>query len=515
LDQTYINFDYKFYIETYPDLIKNGNIHTQEAAILHYFMFGQNEARITNKDGHRVLIPCDFDWITYSHLNPELNITHMAEALLHYINFGIEECRAYKKQKYYSSIHMMFKDEESILKEWLDYYLIIGIDHFYLYDHNSTDDSVNIIKPYVEKGLITLKQHKGSFNELHSLMNETLKTVRGETKWLAFFDSDEFLVLKTCDNIKDFLIQYEYAGGIAVNWQMFGTSNVESIPKDKTLIETLTMKLKKDHNENHVFKSIIQPLKTNKWHNQHVASFINNFYLVDETHTMQPFNFWPLKTVTINKIQLNHYFTRTTNFFTTKALRRKNLMNEDLASTLNRYNTYNEVIDTSISKYTDKLRKRLLFDKTTKTDIISHLIDRKKYISYLEIGTNKKIIHEDNKKYDIILIDSAHEKHQTDKDTYNSLLSLNKGGTIIIHNCNPLTTQSNNTSYQTIIELRTAQPCLSVYVVDTDGGCAIVHEGSQKLHPQNAEVFTYKYFDKHRKELLNIISVDDFYKLYP
>ena len=40
----------------------------------------------------------------------------------------------------YLSILSTFKNEATILKEWIDYYLQQGFDHFYLIDNGSTDN---------------------------------------------------------------------------------------------------------------------------------------------------------------------------------------------------------------------------------------------------------------------------------------------------------------------------------------------------------------------------------------
>jgi hypothetical protein len=560
-----LNFDYKFYIDTYANL-KKYNINTPETAILHYFKYGQNEKRFTNSNKQQPKIPADFDMTQYCNLNPDLKFKNLSEALLHYINHGKNECRPYKKEKYYFSVHMMFHNEESILKEWIEYYLLIGTDHFYLHNHKSTDNSLNILQPYIQRGLVTLKNNTGEFSELFKILNETLQETKGETKWLAIIDSDEFIVPKTCNNIKEFLKAYENAGGLAVNWQVFGTSNVETQPKDRTMIETLTMTSNKL--EKTIFKSIIQPLKTANVWNQHICSYFKNFNLIDENHKIVPFGIID-KQHTVEKIQINHYFTRTKEFYRTKAERRKQLVKDEYNQTLNHYNCYNDVKDTAILKYVPLLRKKLLLNET-RADIINHLINKKKYKSYLEVGTchpdhnfNKincifkecidptpladtitykmtsddafKIIRQNNKKYDIIFIDGLHEKNQVDKDVYNSLMALNKGGTIVLHDCNPPTKLHslppdeffkdptncikangawNGDVYRTIIELRTSQPNLYVCVVDTDWGCGIVHEGTQKLYPKEKDIFTYEYFDAHRKELLNLISVEDFYLKY-
>ena len=64
-----------------------------------------------------------------------------------YINiFGKHDKR---KMKYQVSLCLIFKNEAPFLKEWLDYHLTIGVSHFYLYNNNSDDNYLDVIKPYI------------------------------------------------------------------------------------------------------------------------------------------------------------------------------------------------------------------------------------------------------------------------------------------------------------------------------------------------------------------------------
>ena len=55
---------------------------------------------------------------------------------------------------YLLSVLCMFKNESTIIKEWIQHYISEGIDHFYLIDNGSTDDYNSQIKDYTN--LITL-----------------------------------------------------------------------------------------------------------------------------------------------------------------------------------------------------------------------------------------------------------------------------------------------------------------------------------------------------------------------
>ena len=47
----------------------------------------------------------------------------------------------------------IFKDEGKYLKEWLDYHLLAGVEHFYLYNNDSSDDYQEVLAPYVKANL--------------------------------------------------------------------------------------------------------------------------------------------------------------------------------------------------------------------------------------------------------------------------------------------------------------------------------------------------------------------------
>ena len=55
------------------------------------------------------------------------------------------------------SIIMMYRDEGRYLKEWIEFHLMVGVEHFYLYDRMSTDNSMAVLQPYIEQGIVDVK----------------------------------------------------------------------------------------------------------------------------------------------------------------------------------------------------------------------------------------------------------------------------------------------------------------------------------------------------------------------
>jgi len=200
-------------------------------------------------------------------------------------------------------------------------------------------------------------------------------------------------------------------------------------------------------------------------------------------------------------------------------------------------------------------------------DLINYLIEKYNLINYLEIGVNDalcirkiKAQHKDGVdpypgseigggyfpeinypissdeffdlikdhdiKYDIIFIDGLHSSDQVDKDIQNSLNHIVDNGFIILHDCNPpeyemqlvprVTGLWNGDVWKSVAKLRCTNSNLQVYVVDIDWGVGVVKKGYQNIYNKDSleKCLDYYYFDAHREELMNIISIDEFHKLF-
>ena len=61
-----------------------------------------------------------------------------------------------KIYQYDFGVCAIFQNEARFMKEWIEFYKIIGAQHFYLYNNKSTDNYLDILKPYVEQGEVEL-----------------------------------------------------------------------------------------------------------------------------------------------------------------------------------------------------------------------------------------------------------------------------------------------------------------------------------------------------------------------
>ena len=200
----------------------------------------------------------------------------------------------------------MFYNEAPYLREWVEYHRMAGVDHFWLYNDNSTDNWKEVLLPFMEEGLVevfnwpiypstafinvfekdtsllkeSLEKDMLPYVEgIAKLMNtgssfwsyynfigrqcmvfkESLKKGKGVAKWVTFIDIDEFILPIKGASIPECLDKYfSDAQAIYVNWRCFGTGGV-NIPKGESLLFNLTACSLQSHPRNAVGKMIIRP----------------------------------------------------------------------------------------------------------------------------------------------------------------------------------------------------------------------------------------------------------------
>lgn len=144
------------------------------------------------------------------------------------------------RKEYEISLCTIFKNEAPFLKEWLEYHLLMGVEHFYMYNNNSDDNYVDILKPYIEKNIVTLIQWPDVPGQL-SAYTHFYNNYRQETKWVSFLDVDEFFCPTKEKNISSWLKKYDKYPIILVYWKMFGTSGKLKHDYDRLVIEQYTI----------------------------------------------------------------------------------------------------------------------------------------------------------------------------------------------------------------------------------------------------------------------------------
>lgn len=145
------------------------------------------------------------------------------------------------EKKYKVAICAIFRDEALILKEWIEFHKIVGVEHFYLYNNFSEDNYLEILKPYIEQGVVTLIDWPYPQSQMAAYQN-CVETYKQETKWLGFIDLDEFVVPnKHYNTIYEFLNQFDSNRPIVIiYWRYFGSSGKIDRDRNKLVTENFT-----------------------------------------------------------------------------------------------------------------------------------------------------------------------------------------------------------------------------------------------------------------------------------
>ncbi|MBD5391360.1 glycosyltransferase family 92 protein, partial [bacterium] len=132
--------------------------------------------------------------------------------------------------KYFLTAVLVIKDEATYLSEWIDYHSAVGVEHFYIYDNDSSDNIQDILAPYIKSGRVTYTfwpgrgQQRAEYADWH-------KNYGPDSKWAAIIDVDEFIIPKTCDNICDFLKNAPAdCGQVYIGYNNFGSGGHTTRP---------------------------------------------------------------------------------------------------------------------------------------------------------------------------------------------------------------------------------------------------------------------------------------------
>jgi hypothetical protein len=137
--------------------------------------------------------------------------------------------------------------------------------------------------------------------------------------------------------------------------------------------------------------------------------------------------------------------------------------------------------------------------------------------------TSDEFFAQNKLTFDLIFIDGLHNAAQVERAIGNSLKVLHKGGTILVHDCNPTSAEQQTVPrpppqadwkgdvWKAWVKLRATHPDLKMTTINVDGGCGVITRGKQTKLKLPTEL-NYQGLEAHRKEWLNLVEVDDFLK---
>lgn len=199
---------------------------------------------------------------------------------------------------------LCFKDSAQYLGEWLLFHQVQGVEHFYLYNNESTDNWREVVKPWLDRGLATAIDFPGVAAQM-AIYADCLERTRGRERWVAFLDDDEFLFPVVEEPLPAVIEEYAAHAGLGVSWVLVGSGGVEQ--REPGWV-TRRFTHSAGGPDAHI-KCIVRPERvTRPLVVGHMFETVPGVSIVDErgNAVTEPLNPSP----SVNRLRLNHYLVK-------------------------------------------------------------------------------------------------------------------------------------------------------------------------------------------------------------
>jgi hypothetical protein len=191
------------------------------------------------------------------------------------------------------------KSENHYIEEYCDYYLRLGFTHIILYDNSDINDMAYLTR--INKNILVIR-FPGMGKQIPAY-NHFIKHYKQYYDYVAFFDADEFLVLKKHRTIGEFCLEYIPEGALGVNWYIFGNNNKQRYESDLVIRRFTKRAAKMDPHVKTIAKC--SDLRSMMIHHPLDLSG-KGFYNTKKQLISGPFNHNTDDSI----VQLNHYMTK-------------------------------------------------------------------------------------------------------------------------------------------------------------------------------------------------------------
>jgi hypothetical protein len=174
--------------------------------------------------------------------------------------------------KTFFTVATMIKNKRRWLREWIEFYRMMGVEHFIIYDNESTDDPLDVLRYYINEGMMTyvpwppreipppkrastrMEEWQDSWFRdcldtcLHNdwamhrqgpcqlaAFTDAVRRTKGESRWLGIWDVDEFIFprLTTPYHTLADVLREEFSNmtQLRIYGNVFGTSGHVQAPR--------------------------------------------------------------------------------------------------------------------------------------------------------------------------------------------------------------------------------------------------------------------------------------------
>lgn len=210
------------------------------------------------------------------------------------------------------------KNRAQWIREWVCFHYVVGFRKFYIFLHDCSDNSEDILKElslYFDISFFSIPNNVDrpqlvayqycykNFGDLHD--------------WMAFLDGDEFLFSPNCINISNqltYFLKNNQVGAIGAYWVCFGSSGHLKEPKS-LITDSYRWRSNYCFDENKHFKSIVKGGDSVSF-----STTQNSHYFITSRKTydtqMRVLNYGKSEhSPSYEKLRINHYATQSREFY--------------------------------------------------------------------------------------------------------------------------------------------------------------------------------------------------------
>jgi hypothetical protein len=218
------------------------------------------------------------------------------------------------------SVVAILKNEAPYVREWIEYYRLVGATKFYIYDNDSQDRLKTVISDYIDSGIVVYKDFPGKYRQ-NMAYTDAINRYASKTRFMAVIDLDEFIVpvddgLPLVDVLKNIVRLRPYAAGVSIPWLMYGSNHHKTRPEG-LVIDNYLRRAEDSFMLN--IKTVFNPRLASGCNNPHYPIYKYGAFSINENGHIVIGKYDNDKSC--KQIRINHYFTKSEEEFRAKVAR--------------------------------------------------------------------------------------------------------------------------------------------------------------------------------------------------
>lgn len=209
-------------------------------------------------------------------------------------------------KKYGVSIVLLIRDEGEYLQEWLAWHLQQGFEHFYIYDDSRETPISNFLGAFSPYCTVRDATRYHCHLQLESYV-DAIRRFGGETEWMAFIDTDEFLRTTGDKPLPELLAEFPDAAAVLAPWVVYN-ANGHIAKAPGPVRERFTQSVPWPFaGQMPDWKSIVRPAHVISMAAHHPSRLKDGAVMVDTNGTQREYDFSNLPG---DKLVVDHYYTK-------------------------------------------------------------------------------------------------------------------------------------------------------------------------------------------------------------